>query len=232
MAMHTEADLARRLEEAIYDGRGRQDGGTILGRSRTTNQEMARKIMGKNFFGIEEAIQYFRVKPKKNERLSVIEWTEEELGTVRDTHVLVAVFPLSILKIRGRVDRRLFYSHEDAWCNQHAFAKEQGEAGWALVRKTPVEHSTSKTWQEQQALLSTDEETPTARVMAYTIIGHFLATGDRLFESIYVRCSDRDSYGDRIVVGYFDRDGLGVSGRWNDDDRDRDIGVSAAGKSN
>jgi hypothetical protein len=232
MAMHMEADLHRQLEEAIYDGRGRQDGGTILGRSRTTNQELARKIMGKNFFGIEEAIQYFRVKPTKNERLSVIEWTEEELGNVRDTHVLVAVFPLSILKIRNRVDRKLFYSHEDAWCNTQAFAKENGEAGWALVRKTAVENSTSKTWNEQQALLSKDEETPTARVMAYTIIGHFLATGERLFENIYVRCSDRDSYGDRIVVGYFDRDGLGVNGRWNDADRDRDIGVSAARKSN
>jgi len=40
-----------------------------------------------------------------------------------------------------------------------------------------VPNSTSKTWPEQQALLSNKEETPTARVMVYTIIGHFASTG-------------------------------------------------------
>lgn len=217
MTMHTEAEANER-------------GGIIIGRSLTTSQAMARKIMGKNFFGIEEAIKYFGVQPKKNERLSVIEWTEEELRKVSDTHVLVAVFPLSILEIRRRcVARNFFYSHEDAWYETQAFAREKGETGWALVRKTPVPNSTSKTWQEQQVLLSKEEETPTACVMVYTIIGHYLATGERLFENVYVRCSDVDSDGDRVYVGQFLAYGLYIYYFWDGFDHDY-IGVSSARK--
>jgi hypothetical protein len=103
--------------------------------------------------------------------------------------------------------------------------------GWHLVRKTPVSNSTSKTWLEQQAILSKDEETPTARVMIYTMIGHYLATGERLFESIYVRCSDVDSGGLRVCVGGFGADGLRVSHDW-DGYRYGVLGVSSARKPN
>jgi hypothetical protein len=100
---------------------------------------------------------------------------------------------------------------------------------WQLVRKTPVPNSTSKTWQEQQALLSEKEETPTARVMVYTIIGHFLATGERLFENVYARCSDVDSDGYRVYVGYFSAYGLVVSYVW-DGRRSGRVGVASVRK--
>jgi hypothetical protein len=199
----------------------------------TTSQRRAREIMGRNLFGVEEAIRHFGVNPTKQQTAALSEtpFTEATLEACKDSHVLVAVFPLSILEIRNRVDRRLLYSREDAWCNQQAFAKQEGEAGWALVRKTPVANSTAKTWQEQQALLREDEETPTARVMVYAIIGHYLATGERLFENIYVRCSDVDSGGFRVLLGRFDADGLFVSDAW-DGHRDDDFGASSARKSN
>src|SRR5262249_53752582 len=147
----------------------------------TTSQKRAREIMSRNFFGVEEAIKHFGVNPTRQQTamLSEVPFSEEVLTACKDTHILVAVFPISILEIRGRVDRKLFYSHEDAWYNKQAFAKDKGETAWALIRKTPVPNSTSKTWPEQQALLTKDEETPTARVMVYTIIGHYLATGER-----------------------------------------------------
>jgi hypothetical protein len=180
----------------------------------TTSQKLAREIMGKNYFGIEEAIQHFGVKPTKAQlsALAEIPLTEAELRECKDIHVLVAVFPLSILDNRGKVERKLFYSHEDAWYNnKQAFAKDKGEARWQLVRKTPVENSTNKTWSDQQALLAKNEETPTAQIMTYTIIGHFLSTGERLFENVYVRCSDLDSDGRRVDVGGFGSGGLDVS---------------------
>ncbi len=180
----------------------------------TTAQKLAREIIGKNYFGVEEAIQHFGVKPTRAQisALAEIPFTEAELREVKDTHVLVAVFPLSILEVRDKAECKLFYSHEDAWYNKEAFAKNRGEARWQLVRKTPVDNSTSKTWDEQQALLAQNEETPTAQVMVYTIIGHFLATGERLFENIYVECSDVNSGGYRVGVGCFDSDGLRVGG--------------------
>ena len=97
--------------------------------------------------------------------------------------------------------------------------------------KTPVPDSTSKNWTEQQSLLGSDDETPFARVMAYTIIGHYLATGEWLFEKIYVRCSEVDSYGQRVDLGLFDEDGLDVNSIW-DNFRSDNLGLSSARKSN
>ena len=161
--------------------------------------------------------------------LSEIPFTEAVLQSCKDTHVLVAVFPLSILEIRGQVESKLFYSHDGAWYNSQAFAKDKGEVGWHLVRKTPVANSTSKSWSEQQALLGKNEETPTARVMTYTIIGHYLATGERLFRNLYVRCSDVVSNGNRVYVGHFDEGGFYVNDYW-DDDRDSNLGLASSRK--
>ncbi len=187
--------------------------------------------MGRNFFGIEEAIKHFGVNPSKAQTaaLADVPFTEEVLASCKDTHVLVAVFPMSILDIRGKVERKLFWSH--SWYNKQAFAKDRGEIGWHLVRKTPVPDSTSKTWDEQQALLDKNEETPSAQVMVYTIIGHYLATGERLFEKLpVVRTSSVGSGGNRVNVGDFGQGGLSVDGWWGDG-RSGLIGVSSARKS-
>jgi len=215
-------DLATKVVRLIENG----------GFEPSTSQKRAREIMGRNFFGIEEAIKHFGVNPSRVQTaaLSDIPFTEEVLESCKDTHVLVSVFPMSILDIRGKVERKLFYSHEDSWYNKEAFAKDRGEIGWRLVRKTPVPDSTSKNWYEQQALLDKSEETLSAQVMVYTIVGHHLATGERLFEKVYVRTSSVDSDGNRVNVGYFGQLGLHVSNWW-DDGRSGDLGVSSARKS-
>ena len=178
----------------------------------TTDEKMAR-LIGIPMFGVQETIQHFRLKPTKAQlaTLSVIPFSEQELSEVKDTHILVAVFPLSILDIKGKVDRSLFYSKEDAWFNPEKFAKDKGQVGWHLVCKTIVPNSTDKTYSEQQALLLANEEVTIVRVLVYTIIGHYLATGERLFGNIYARCSDLDSGGGHVCVSYFDSDGLRVS---------------------
>lgn len=199
----------------------------------STSQKLAREIMGTNYFGIEEAIRHFGVNPSKQQLayLSEVPFSEEMLKSCKDTHVLVAVFPLSILDVRTiakkLADQTLFYNQD--WYDKQVFAKDKGEVGWQLVRKEPIANSTSKNWNEQRALLSKDEETPKARIVVYTMVGHFLATGERLFEKIYVRCSDLDSGGHRVYVGLFDGKGLDVS-LWYDDNRDSSIGVSSARK--
>ena len=152
------------------------------------------------------------------------------LEACKDTHILVAVLPLSILDIQGRVPRELFYFKDDQWHKSQAFAKEKGRAGWHLVRKDTVPNSTSKTWQEQQSLLGKDDETPTARVLIYTVIVTFLAIGVKLLTNIYARVSDLDSDGSRVIVGYFDAGGLGAIYGW-DVGRFGDFGVASARKS-
>lgn len=191
----------------------------------------AREIMWPNFFGFQEAVKYFGVITQRDEILSLskIPWSEATLEECKKTHILVAVFPLSILEIRGKVaqDQRLFCNQD--WYEKQAFAKERGNAEWKLIRKTPVNDSTGKTWSEQQALLSTNEETPTARVTVYATIGHFLSTAERLFEKTYVRCSDVGSGGSRVYVGDFDFDGLNINVYHSgDNSRYNNLGVSVA----
>lgn len=203
----------------------------------STSQGRAHEIMGKDMLGPDIAIKHFGIQATKQElaALSEIPFSEEMLTACKDTHVLVAVPVPSILAIRNGVakmklsagQKSLFYKQD--WYHNEAFAKAKGEFRWRLVRKTPVGNSTGKTWDEQQALLGKDEETPSAQVMVYTIIAYFLATGERLFEGVYVRCSDIDSDGYRVCVGSFGAGGLHVHSCW-DGDRNGGIGVSSARK--
>ncbi len=171
----------------------------------TDRQKRIRKIMGNNFFGVEEAITHFGVNPNHQQlgALSEIPFSEAVLEQLKDTHILVAVFPLSILEIRSKVDSGLFYGG-NLWCGD-SFTKKRGKVRWQLVRKNLVDNSTFKSWQEQQALLSKDDEVPSAQMMVYTIIGHYLNTGEQLFKHIYVRTSSVTSIisgGSHVIVGF------------------------------
>lgn len=193
----------------------------------------AREIMGKSFFGIEEAVKHFGVNPTQEQlvALSEIPFSEEVLEQTKNTHILVAVFPLSILEIRGKMQNKGLLYNQD-WYNKEPFAKEPGHVSWQLVRKTPVPNSTSKNWQEQQSLLSSNDEVPTAQVMVYTIIGHHLSTGKRLFEKVYVRCSDVSSLDYHVYVGCFDSAGLDVSNYWGGYRNNIGVGLASARKFN
>jgi len=227
------AGLNDKLAQKVIDSKGNDLAAKVvrliqnMGFEPQASHKEARSIMGKNFFGVEEAIKHFGVNPSKQQfaYLAEVPFTEKVLKSVKDTHVLVAVFPMSILDIRGKVEHNLFYGHDDAWYNKQAFAQDKGEIGWQLVRKEPITDSTNKTWNEQQAFLFKTEETPKAQVVVYCVIGHFLATGERLFENIFVRCSDLDSIGGHRV----DAGGLSVS-HYCDDGRLGYIGLSAAKK--
>jgi hypothetical protein len=191
------------------------------------DQNRPKEIIGRNMFGVEDAIRHFGVSPTRQQTaaLSKIRWREATLEQCRETHVLVAVFPLSIIEIRSK--GKLFYNQ--SWYNQEPFANNRGDVSWQLVRKTAVDNSTCKTWQEQQALLANNEETPSARVMVYTIVGYYLATSTHLFERLYVRTSDVDLRGRCVDVGFFNSGGLDVSSNGGDYHYDA-LGLSAARK--
>jgi len=245
LSVHKEHELLLKLEAAglndelaqrVIDSKGNDLATKVVrliqsgGFEPTTSQKRAREIMGINFFGVEEAIRHFGVNLTRQQlaALSEIPFSEAILEQSKDTHVLVAVFPLSILEIRGKVDSKLFC--DQSWYNKESFAKEYSQVSWQLVGKTPVDNSTSKNWDEQQVLLGQDDEVPRAQVMVYTIIGHYLATGERLFdERIYVRTSSVGSGGLRVGVGFFGSGGLVVSLYWGGR-RGGGLGVSSARK--
>jgi hypothetical protein len=194
----------------------------------------ARELMGKNFFGVEEAMAVWRAgsTPSAQELASLVKtpFSEEELARSKDTHILVADMGLSIVEMKAIVkDKgRLFFDQD--WYHTQEFAKETAKITWHLVRKTPIPNSISKSWAEQQALISPAEEMPNARLMVLAVISHFLATGERLFERTYARCSDVASDDVHVNVGLFDSDGLHVHSHWAEF-RGELIGASSAWKS-
>ncbi|MDD5290878.1 MAG: hypothetical protein PHZ04_02060 [Patescibacteria group bacterium] len=162
----------------------------------TASQSIARAIMGNNFFGVEEAIKHFRVNPTNQQLAALYEipFPEAVLRELKDTHILVAVFPLSILEIRNRVGSKLFCKRFKS--NNESFMREHGELSWQLVCKTVNYNLIWKSWEEQLELLDEDDEVPTAQVMVYTILGRYLATGECLCERYFHRTStiDFESY--------------------------------------
>lgn len=197
-------------------------------------QRKFQKIMGKeNFFGIEEAMKYFKVNPTDQDlnALAKIPFSEPVLKKLKDTHILVAVFPLSILDIR-KMNAKLF--HDDSRYNDESFAKERGKTSWQLVRKTPVPNSIWKNWPEHRELFRRlkDDEIPTTQVMVYTITGHYFATDERLFEDNSVRTSSVSSTGTHVIVQFFPSDGFAFyfyGDNW-DDFYDGALGLSSARK--
>jgi hypothetical protein len=197
----------------------------------TTSKTKAQRIMGKNFFGIEDAIEHFGIKPTEEqvENLSKIPYSKKVLKDCRDTHVLVAILPISMLEIREKVGSKLFYEH-DCYNNEEDFTKEKGKAEWKLIRKGPVPKSTSKKWEKQLSFIRKGEEVLTAQAMTYTIIGHYLKTGKRLFKDVYVRTSSGNSNGSHICIGNFGTSGFKIRNIW-DFCHKSDIGIGVARKS-
>jgi hypothetical protein len=173
-----------------------------------TTQNRAFEIMGPNFFGVADAIQHFQVipSPHKLDDLSRVPFSEQTLEECRDTHVLLAVFPLSINQIRNRVagDHDTLFCGSD-WYHDQPFATERGKTEWQLVRKTPVPSSTGPmAWEERLALLAKNEEVPRARVVVYMMVGYYLVTGDLLLRNLRVYCADRKMPDNHVDIGGVD----------------------------
>lgn len=167
------------------------------------SQEYALEVMGSNHFGTEGAAKHFSASfpPTFSQKIPV---AQADLVECRNTHILVAVPDLSIVNIYNRfVPQNPSLFPRDPWIQNQLLGKQGGNPSWQLVRKTPVEHSMDKWFQpleEQQALLAPNEEIPSARVMIYTIISHYLATGKRLFVGTPVYTSSVDSRGHPIFL--------------------------------
>jgi len=195
----------------------------------TIGQKQARAIMGKNFLGVEEVAEYFGIILTQDELAKVAEipFSEKTLEECKDTHILFLGVhhnkegkPLTITSLREMfpaTSQPRFYSYEDAWYNKEKFAtKETTELKWYLVRKVITEESRSENFQEQEKLLKEQEYREKTVVYVYGMLLMFRATGERLFENDYVWCTDLDSDGYRVDVGYFGSYGLDVSYYWDD----------------
>lgn len=233
LSIHQEHELLARLEKAglskklaqnVIDSKDNRLAKKIIalienaGYAPSTKHKVARRIMGKNFYGIEEVVKCLRINPPDSQifaDLREIPFSEQVLDAHKDTHILIAHFPLSLQKLwdicYGKdKDQKILRGLPFNFQQSRIFDKSDSNAHWRLVRKKPIENSVSKNWDEQKALLSKNEEVPGIEFVVYIIICHFLATGERLLEDVLVRCIN-PIYEYRSIVGNFDDDGVKIS---------------------
>ncbi len=195
----------------------------------TTSQQHAAEIMGRNYHGPDQVAKHFGVRYRDAElaQLAEVPFSEDELRACKDTHILVAGYPLTGLEIRKRMKKNAY--KQDWYENQDFARKTKVRLRWLLLRKTDVPNSRSKTYDEQLALLGPDEEFSIFCEVLFGMNLHFAETGERMHETYYVRCQDVTSDGNRVYVGRFGQSGWDVHGDW-DVNRVSYIGLSSSRK--
>ncbi len=167
-------------------------------------------------------------------KLLGISFTEEEIAAFgpppepREGFVTFFDPGWSVLHLRNatRNDRVLCWQE---WYNAEEFATAEEAPRYRQVRLGEVPGSLRRTFAEQRALLGEEEEVPRARVVLTCVAVHFLATGERLFRYVWVRCADESSV-DRVTIGGFSMGGLTIS---DDEDGEHlyDLGLASSRKS-
>lgn len=187
------------------------------------SHQFARNIMSKNFLGIPEACEHFKITPTEEQlaELAEIPFSEDTLCECKDTHILVADFGFSIFYVRKCVGRELFNDHEEyPWYYDEQFARETSDFCWRLIRKDMVTNSTKG----KRKLISGGEEVPSARAIVYVILLNYLVTGERMLEDTFVITTStltvkKPGNYHQILVGCFDGDGISIDGFCVDDNR-------------
>lgn len=194
----------------------------------TEMEKRAKEIMKNNFFDVKDAIRYLGARPASAElrliREQLKKYSENDLKNFRYTHMLVAVFRLSILKLQKRSG--LFHNLKSY--KKEKFAGEKGNTGLYMIQVF-VPGSTMQTWEEQLKIIDGCEEVPTVRVVAYSVIGHYLKTKIRLLKSVYVRTISNASTCDFVSIGVFNS-GIRISSRFYDDSRLSTVGIAVIRK--
>jgi hypothetical protein len=197
----------------------------------------AREILGDDFISPQE-IAAARGLTYSEEQIAELQRTLPDRETLewlkRNGYMLVAGSPseMSLLDVR-ELNRNYFRSKEGGWYNEsrEAFARnDKVTCRWLMLRKGIVPNSTSKTWGEQQKLLTDLELTPNVAEEVWGMTTYKAVRGVYLLGNVYARTSSVDSGGYHVSVGGFDGDGLNVT-YWSVNGRHSSIGVASARKS-
>lgn len=158
--------------------------------------------------------------------------SQEVLVWCRNNSYMVIAGPnqsLSLIEVR-ELKCEYFYSRSGGWYSEQKFAhNDKVDTRWIMVRKKPVPESTSKTWDEQQELLSDVEVTPNVAEVVWAITTYKAVRDIYLLPNMYVRTSSLDLCGHRVNVGLCDVMGICVN-FWYDDVCRFMVGVSSARK--
>ena len=223
------------------------------------SHEVAREIMGANFFGPEEWGTHYSLRFSKTQLLKAFQFPWGEgvldgpcpfyprkrvaethfafLGTERipvpDANGKLHKAPLSIMGWHQRHPKSkgqpYFHFDPDPWYSKKEFAAKVLRFRWYLLLKEIVPHSTSKTWEEQGGMIPSEYEVPNAVVEVSKDMLCYTKNSVYLNPSVWARCDDIVHFGGRRA----DVGCFGANGlhvgRWHDA-RDSHIGVAVSRK--
>lgn len=153
---------------------------------------IAREIMGPNFFGPDDAKEYFGINYDFS--FSFFDLSTERLKELKENWVLVWVPKMSIIDMS--------HSFECHISDRLSFTRHLGVTRWSLIKRNSA-YFTSKTWGEQNSLLRDDEEVSDVRTMVYLTMVWYLKF-NKNFSDVILRTSEKmGNY--RIVVAQEDK---------------------------
>lgn len=185
-----------------------------------TDYDVARRIMGDNFIGVEELKSMSGFKLAIPEELPDIPYSEKELDAKNNEYLLIlSIDKLSngkdvdinnMIEVFGKdpsVSEPCFYNQD--WYDKEAFINIPIQLGWFLIRKNVYEDSRAV----QPNNLQNRYNFPSAIRCVYAFFVAWKAKNMKLWCHDFVWCSDIDHNGDRIYVGkYHDVDGVNKNG--------------------
>lgn len=222
------------LLQALIENKARMVRAVAIARGDETPKgyALATLILGDDFISHEDVANAygFHYSDEQVEAFADTLPDEKTLQWLRSNrYMLVATPPTdtNLLQVRD-LDNQLFNFKSEGWyaeSKQTFFREDVVKAGqWLMIRKEPYPNSCKKNWDEQQKLLTEVEHVPNVPEMAYAVTAYYKVRGVYLLKDVYVRTSSHER---RVVVGYFDGDGLCVCYYWADFHYD-DIGVSSS----
>lgn len=164
----------------------------------------ARQIMGKNFLGLEEVIEYLGITPTPEEwnQVSIIPYSKETLEEYRDSHFLFLGVsqdnlgnPLTIKRMAEMIPsargQKIFCGRiaESYQCKK-ATTQTTPDLRWYLIKKSTTKESKGQPYDEQEKLLANTEYREKAVVYVYMTVLAFASRGETLFEKETVWCQD------------------------------------------
>lgn len=138
--------------------------------------EQAKEIMGQNFVGLERVKEYFGIDltPDQYFKYAQMPYSIKTLQSLRDTHILVAVFSISIFEMMEKHPKlfnveeiNIYYSSPN-----EIFIRDQGKCQWILLNKTSIQYGRGYNLLPAQ---------PTV----YAMLCYYLSSGNKIFVEEY-----------------------------------------------
>jgi hypothetical protein len=176
----------------------------------------AKKIMGKNFVGVDEINSIagnFNLENINIKDVPTVPFSEKILNDNRDSILILGVSkhkdnsPLTLNSLRDlfgidpEKKEPCFYNQD--WYLKQGFANEPLEFKWYLVKKNIEEKTRGEEPEKIIKSLSKEKILPKAVLTAFVFFVSYFLNKEVLWKEDFVWCSDLDDNGDRIYTGRY-----------------------------